>query len=181
LGSICLYLKENKKLSKNAMVSTVMSNQGLEDFLKLNKIKLFKSTVGDKNVLEIMKKENINFGGEESGHIILSDFAKTGDGIVAALQVLSILLIKKEPISKILRPFELYPQILENLDVNSKPPLNEIKGLNKKIKSLEDKNIQHLIRYSGTEKKLRILLEGKDLEHLQIEMKKLINFFKENI
>lgn len=181
LGAICVFLKEENKLTTNSMVSTVMSNSGLEDYLNENKIKLFKSKVGDKNVLDIMKKENINFGGEPSGHIVLSDFAKTGDGIVASLQVLSILLLKKDVASKLLRPFNLYPQKLHNIDVSSKIPLDKIDGFNDLIKSIEEKGVSQLIRYSGTEKKLRILLEAKSENILNKELNNIVDFLSNKI
>jgi phosphoglucosamine mutase len=179
LGALALYLKESNILSKNAIVTTLMSNQALEDFLKNNNIKLFRSAVGDKNVLEMMKKNSINFGGEQSGHIIVSDFAKTGDGLMTALQVLAYTIKhKNKSVSELLRPFKLYPSILENINVSKKPPLEKIKGFNEQIKELESKNIRHLIRYSGTENLLRILLEGKDLMTLEKKVQDLKEFFK---
>lgn len=160
------------------MVATVMSNQGLEDYLNENSLALWRSDVGDKNVLSIMKKEGINFGGEQSGHIILNDFAKTGDGLVSALQVLALLIHKGQKASEALRPFALYPQKLVNIHVKVKKPLNEIKGLEEKLSSLEALHIRHLIRYSGTENKLRVLLEAKDNKVMHQEMDALETFFK---
>jgi len=178
LGALGVYLHEQKKLKGGGIVTTVMSNQGLEDYMSENGLKLFRSDVGDKNVLEIMKKQGINFGGEQSGHIIFSDYAKTGDGLVAALQVLALLIDKKKPASELLRPFSLYPQKLVNLHVKTKKPLSEIESLSEKLAALEKEGIRHLIRYSGTENKLRVLLEGKEAEIMNKKMDEIVEFFK---
>ena len=178
LGALGVYLHEQNKLEGGGIVTTVMSNQGLEDYLSQKGLQLFRSDVGDKHVLKIMKKQGINFGGEQSGHIVFSDHAKTGDGLVAALQVLALLIDKKRPASQLLRPFSLYPQKLVNLHVKSKKPLNEIASLDKELAKLEKEGIRHLIRYSGTENKLRVLLEGKDAETMHKKMDEIIEFFK---
>ena len=153
-----------------------MSNQALEDALAKDGLKLYRSDVGDKNVLDIMKKEGINFGGEQSGHIIMHDFAKTGDGLVSALQVLALIISKKSQASKALRPFELYPQELVNLNIKHKKPLVEIEGLSELLETLDKDHIRHLIRYSGTENKLRILLEAKDEKKMNTAMKQIVDF-----
>ena len=177
LGALGVHLHEQSKLKGGGIVTTVMSNQGLEDYMSEHKLKLFRSDVGDKNVLEIMKKQGINFGGEQSGHIIINDYAKTGDGLVAALQVLALLIDKKKVASELLRPFPLYPQKLVNLHVKTKKPLSEIVSLDEKLKVLEDEGIRHLIRYSGTENKLRVLLECKEREIMNEKMDEMVDFF----
>ena len=181
LGALAVYLKSENQLKNSAIVATVMSNQALEDYLKANSIKFFRCSVGDKYVLEEMQKHNLNFGGEQSGHIIFSDFAKTGDGLLSALQVMAYVIKSSKQASELLNPFKLYPQILKNLAVDEKIPLDKIKGVDKLLKDVESKNIRHLIRYSGTENKLRILLEGKDEKVVQAEMDILVNFFKNKI
>jgi len=178
LGALALFLHESKRLRGDGIVATVMSNQGLEDILKEHGLNLYRCDVGDKNVLEIMKQKNINFGGEQSGHIILSDFAKTGDGLVSALQVLSILVTKKQPASKALRLFKLYPQSLKNIRITHKIPLNEVEGLADMLLSLDKGHIRHLIRYSGTENKLRILLEAKDSKKIEAAMIEVVSLLK---
>jgi len=178
LGALGVYLNSKGKLKGNAIVTTVMSNQGLEDYLHKNKLKLLRSNVGDKNVLEIMQREKINFGGEQSGHIIMHDFAKTGDGLVSALQVLALLIETKQKASTGLRPFKLYPQKLVNINIRVKKPLEEIDGLDAKLKALDTLHIRHLIRYSGTENKLRILLESKDDREMNIQMDDMVEFFQ---
>ncbi len=178
LGALGKYLKEKNKLLNNAISATVMSNQALEDYLKKNNISLFRCDVGDKNVLEVLQKENLNFGGEQSGHIILSDYAKTGDGLASALQVMAYIISTNKKASEAFDIFELYPQIKENIPVSVKKPLNELKDYEKILNNLNKKGIRVLIRYSGTENLLRILLEGKDTEEITQEMEKLKDFFK---
>ncbi len=178
LGALGMYLQEKKELKGDGIVATVMSNQGLEDALEAKGLKLYRSDVGDKNVLEIMKREGINFGGEQSGHVILHDYAKTGDGLICALQVLALVLDSKKDASKALRSFSLYPQKLVNLHVKEKPALETIAGLDEELKILDDLHIRHLVRYSGTENKLRILLEAKDAKVMHKAMEQIVDFFK---
>ncbi len=178
IGALGVHLNERGCLKGNGVVATVMSNQGLENYMEANGLKLWRSNVGDKHVLAIMKQEGINFGGEQSGHVIMHDFAKTGDGLVSALQVLALLLDKKEKASRVLRPFKLYPQKLVNLHVKKKVPLESIKGLDEKLKALDKEDIRHLVRYSGTENKLRILLEAKDEKLMNLRMDEMSQFFK---
>jgi len=178
LGALGSYLNDIGKLKGGGIVSTVMSNQGLEDYMISKNLKLFRSSVGDKHVLEIMKKEKINFGGEQSGHVIMHDYAKTGDGLVSALQVLALIINTKSKASDVLRPFKLYPQKLVNINIKEKKDLDSIDGLAKRLDMLDQKNIRHLIRYSGTENKLRVLLEAKDAKEMNKEMDQLISFFE---
>ncbi len=178
LGALGLYLKESGQLKGDGIVATVMSNQGLEDFMSDNNMKLHRSNVGDKYVLEIMNRESINFGGEQSGHIIMHDYAKTGDGLVSALQTLALVINSKKKASEVLRPFSLYPQKLVNLNIVEKKPLDSIEGLTEKYAALDKSNIRYLVRYSGTENKLRVLLEGKNAAEMESAMDDLTNFFK---
>ncbi len=179
LGALGIYLHESGQLKGGGIVATVMSNQALEDAMSARGLKLWRSSVGDKYVLDIMKKEGINFGGEQSGHIILHDYAKTGDGLMSALQVLALVLRSGAKASKALRPFGLYPQKLVNLHVKEKKPLDQISGLDEELATLDAKHIRHLVRYSGTENKLRILLEAKDANVMNEAMEHLRDFFKE--
>jgi len=181
IGALALHLKRRKKLLKNAIVTTLMSNKALDDFLSKEGIKVYRSSVGDKNVVEMMEKKGLNFGGEQSGHIIFSDFAKTGDGITSALQALAYLIESKKRVSEAFNLFETYPQKLVNLEVSKKPPLEEIKGLKELQESIEKLGFRHLFRYSGTEDKIRLLLEGKDLDKLESMMKKVEEFFKKEL
>jgi len=181
LGALGVYMSQQGTLKGDGIVSTVMSNQGLEDYLSTKDLKLYRSNVGDKHVLEIMNKESINFGGEQSGHIIIHDFAKTGDGLVSALQILALIINKKQKASQTLRPFKLYPQKLVNIHIKVKKDLDKIDGLSERLKELDKKNIRHLIRYSGTENKLRVLLECKDSKQMNSEMDNLITFFEKTL
>lgn len=176
LGAMGVYLKERDMLRGGGIVATVMSNLGLEEYMKENELQLFRSNVGDKFVLEIMNEKGINFGGEQSGHVILHDYAKTGDGLMSALQILALILHSGKKASEVLRPFVLYPQQLRNINIKEKKPLDEIEGLKEQLDQVEKLNMRHLIRYSGTENKLRILLEGKDAKVLDTKMKELEEF-----
>lgn len=178
IGSLCKYLNDKNILKGQACVATVMSNKALEDFLSEDNIELHRSNVGDKYVLEVMNKEKINFGGEQSGHIIFSDAAKTGDGLASALQVLALVLESNKKASEVLNSFDLYPQILHNMKVDEKIPLEQIKGLKELQEKLRAKGLRDLIRYSGTENKIRLLLEGKDRKVVEESMEELIAFFK---
>ncbi len=181
LGALASYMNDQGTLKGGGMVSTVMSNQALEDYMSSKGLKLFRSDVGDKNVLEIMQRENINFGGEQSGHVIVSDFAKTGDGLVSALQVLALMIITNQKASKALRPFTLYPQKLVNINIKIKKPLDKIAGLEEKLGDLDEKHIRHLIRYSGTENKLRILLECKDGKIMNTKMDEMVELLQKDL
>ncbi|WP_323590014.1 phosphoglucosamine mutase [Aliarcobacter butzleri] len=178
LGALSVYLKNENLLKGDACVATVMSNKALEDYLQKNKISLFRSNVGDKYVLEVMKEKGINFGGEQSGHVIFSDIAKTGDGLASALQVLALIIKSGKKASEILNPFSLYPQILHNMKVTEKIPLEQIAGLEEVLKPIRQKGLRDLIRYSGTENKIRLLLEGKNKKDVEDAMQTLIAFFK---
>jgi phosphoglucosamine mutase len=181
IGALALYLKNEGKLKNSCVIATVMSNQGFEDFLKKHKIDLVRSNVGDKYVLEEMKKHNAVLGGEQSGHVIFSDYAKTGDGLVTALQTIALILKSGKKASEVLNPFELYPQKLLNIKVSHKKPLDSIDGLKEKEKAIKEDGLRPLIRYSGTENKLRILLEGKDAKTIDRWMEELEKFFKKHL
>ncbi len=178
IGALCSYLNDEKLLKGNACVATVMSNKALEDYLTSKGLELHRSNVGDKHVLELMKEEGINFGGEQSGHVIFLDAAKTGDGLASALQVLALILKTGKKASEVLNPFELYPQILHNMKVSEKKPLDQIEGLQEILEPIRKKGIRDLIRYSGTENKIRLLLEGKNKKDVKEGMETLKAFFK---
>ena len=150
-----------KKLLKGGVIGTLMSNYGLEKFLKSQKIRFFRSKVGDRYVKEKMKKLNFNLGGEQSGHIILGKFATTGDGLMVALEVL-FSLRKGKKASELLNVFRPLPQILENIIVKDKNIVNspKCKSAIKKANKVMSKNGRLLIRKSGTEPKIRIMAES---------------------
>jgi len=151
----------SKKILKGGVVGTLMSNYGLEAFLKNKKIKFFRSNVGDRYVKEKMKKLNFNLGGEQSGHIILGKFATTGDGLMVALEVL-FSLRKGKKASHLLNLFEPLPQILENITVLDKNVINKRKCKNaiKRANRLMNGHGRLLVRKSGTEPKIRIMAES---------------------
>ncbi len=154
---------KSKGILKGGVVGTLMSNFGLEKFLKIEKINFIRSKVGDRYVKEKMKKLNFNLGGEQSGHIILGKFATTGDGLLVALEVL-FSLRKRKKASKILNVFSPLPQILENVAVKDKSVIEQIKCKNalKKANKLMNKKGRILVRKSGTEPKIRIMAESYD-------------------
>jgi len=180
LGALSVYLKEKGEL-KGGCVATVMSNVALEEYLKSKDIPLLRSNVGDKNVLDIMKKNGFNFGGEQSGHVIFSDYAKTGDGLASALQVLALIISSGKKASEVLNPFELSPQILKNIIVEDKIPLEKIDGLEDILESFREQGLRDLIRYSGTENKIRLLLEGSNKNLVESSMEKLQIFIKSKL
>ena len=178
LGALGLFMHKYGLLKGDGIVATVMSNQALEDAMATEGLKLYRCGVGDKYVLETMREYGLNFGGEQSGHVIMHDFAMTGDGLVTALQVLAMVLMTDKKASAALRPFELYPQKLVNLNVKTKKPLESIDGLADALAEVEKAGMRHLIRYSGTENKLRILLEAQDRDAMLEQMERLSDFFK---
>ena len=150
-----------KKILKGGVVGTLMSNYGLENFLRNEKIKFYRSRVGDRYVKEMMKKHNFNLGGEQSGHIILGKFATTGDGLMVALEIL-FSLRKKKKASTLLNVFKPLPQILENIYVKDKNIIHSIKSQTaiKLANKFMGNNGRLLIRKSGTESKIRIMGES---------------------
>ena len=154
---------KSKKILKGGVIGTLMSNFGLEKFLKNEKIKFYRSKVGDRYVKEKMKKLNFNLGGEQSGHIILGKFATTGDGLLVALEVL-FSLRKGIKASKLLSVFKPLPQVLENVTVKDKNIINIIK-IKKAIKTatkIMGSKGRILVRKSGTEPKIRIMAESNE-------------------
>lgn len=178
MGVLAVHLKNQGKLKGGGMVATVMSNQGLDEYLSLQGITMYRSAVGDKNVVEMMHEKGINVGGEQSGHIIFSDYAKTGDGISSALQALAYLAESEQKASEAFNPYTSYPQILVNLMVDEKRDFDSIEGLDALKEKVEKAGMRHLFRYSGTENKIRLLLEGKDEKELDLMMEECEKFFK---
>ena len=159
-------LHDEGNLKKDTVVITQMSNLALENYLRYIGISTIRAQVGDRYVLEEMRKNKWNFGGEQSGHIVLSDYSTTGDGLIAALQILSILCESNKPASEVLNIFQLAPQILKNVkfEAGRKNPLeeNSIKEfIAQKEKELNGDG-RILVRKSGTENLIRVMLEGSD-------------------
>ncbi|MBM2829121.1 MAG: phosphoglucosamine mutase [Actinobacteria bacterium] len=153
-----------KTLKKNTVVATVMSNIGLELFLKERKVKMVRAPVGDRYVVESMRAGGYNFGGEQSGHLIFLDHAKTGDGVLAALQLLAVMVESGKRIADLGKSMETYPQVLVNVRLKHRVPLEDMHGFQKAKAEFEKKMGSRgriVVRYSGTEPVLRIMAEGE--------------------
>ena len=164
LGLIGQYWRQAGRLTGDGVVATVMSNLGLERFLAGEGLMLHRTQVGDRYVAERMRASGINVGGEQSGHVILSDYATTGDGLVAALQVLAVLVGQSRPVSEACRLFDPLPQRLQNVRFNGGSPLKDPHVL-AAISAAEaelGKSGRLLLRMSGTEPVLRVMAEGED-------------------
>lgn len=156
-----LHLQEKKKLPKNTVVSTVMANFGLERHLAAKGIQLLRTKVGDKFVAEEMLQSGLSLGGEPSGHVLFFDAAPAGDGMLTALRVFDVLAERGQKLSQ--AAFAKFPQILLNVHVGRKPPLEEVAGIQTSIKAAEKElgeDGRILVRYSGTEKLCRVMVEG---------------------
>ncbi|MGQ9618187.1 MAG: phosphoglucosamine mutase [Candidatus Aminicenantia bacterium] len=159
------FMKERNLLSSNSIVATVMSNLGLELSLKREGLNIVRTSVGDKNVYNEMVKIGTNLGGEQSGHTIFLDSLPTGDGILTTIMLLNYIFFEEKPLSDLSVGIELFPQVIKNVKVREKISFSEIPGFTEemdkiKVKLGEDGRI--VVRYSGTESKLRIMIEGKD-------------------
>ena len=164
MAVIAQSLKEDGRLSQPGIVTTVMSNLGLERHLASIGLVMPRTAVGDRYVLEYMREHGFNLGGEQSGHIILSDYTTTGDGLVAALQVLAVVRRQNQPVSRVCHRFEPLPQILKNVRFNGADPLAEA-SVARAIAAGEaklGKSGRLLVRKSGTEPVIRVMGEGDD-------------------
>ncbi len=177
-------LAENT-LAGRTLVGTVMSNAGLEAAINNAGGKMIRTNVGDKNVIDEMLRNDFNFGGEQSGHLIFRDFSTTGDGLVAALQILRILKTKQTPLSKLAQCWTRFPQLVTNVKVREKKPFEQLDGVNKLVadaeKELAAQGGRLLLRYSGTEPKVRLLVEGRDQKTLASWSKKICGAIQKQI
>jgi phosphoglucosamine mutase len=174
-----------KTLAGKTLVATVMSNAGLEAALKNAGGKIIRTAVGDKNVIDEMLKHGFRFGGEQSGHLIFRDFGTTGDGLVAALQILRIMKAKGQPLSKLAKCWTRFPQLVTNVKVREKKPFEQLNGVTKLMaeaeKELKSAGGRVLLRYSGTEPKARLLLEGRDAKVLEKWSKQICGAIQKQI
>ena len=157
-------------LARNAVVGTVYSNLGLERALAGLGIQLVRSDVGDRYVVETMMREKLNLGGEQSGHLIFLDHITTGDGMLSALKVLALMRREERQLSDLSRVMERVPQVVRNVRVREKPPLEDVAGLSAQLERIEselDGEGRILVRYSGTEPVARVMLEGDDLRRIE--------------
>jgi phosphoglucosamine mutase len=148
-----------------------MSNAGLEAAITAAGGRLRRTPVGDKNVIDEMLRHGLNFGGEQSGHLIFRDYSSTGDGLVSALQILRIMKARDKSLSELARCWTRFPQLVTNMRVREKKPFDELDGLPALVaraeKDLKAQGGRLLLRYSGTEPKARLLLEGRDATALK--------------
>ena len=166
LAIAALDLLEQGALREKTVVATVMSNAGLEAAMQQAGGQMLRTPVGDKNVIDEMLRNGFNLGGEQSGHIIFRDFSTTGDGIVAALQILRIMRAKGAPLSRLAKCWTRFPQLVTNIQVREKRPFEELDTVLQLLAEAEQELKGHggrvLLRYSGTEPKARLLLEGRE-------------------
>ena len=180
-----LGMLQEGSLAEKTLVATVMSNAGLEAAIKNAGGMMLRTAVGDKNVIDEMLKHGFNFGGEQSGHLIFRDYGTTGDGLVAALQILRIMKAKGQPLSTLAKCWMRFPQLVTNVKVREKKPFEQLAGLNQLVadaeKELQSQGGRLLLRYSGTEPKVRLLVEGRDAAMLKTWSDKICGVIQKQI
>ncbi|NQZ57138.1 MAG: phosphoglucosamine mutase [Lentisphaeraceae bacterium] len=167
IAMCALDLKERGRLRNNTVAITVMTNLGFHKAMEANDINVVTTAVGDRHIIEAMRTNDYVIGGEQSGHIIFKDFATTGDGTIGALMVLALMKRTGKTVKELAQCMDVFPQKLTNLPVNEKPPIESISAIQDVIKVCEDTLYDTgrcMMRYSGTENKLRILLEAESAE-----------------
>ena len=180
------YLKEKGKLNKDTLVATVMSNLGLNKYAGNNGLELKQTKVGDRYVLEEMLKNGYNLGGEQSGHVIFLDYNPTGDGILTSLMLIRTLLEKNMPASKVCEIIKLYPQVLINAKVSNEKKFDYEKDeeIKQAIENLEKEfanNGRVLIRTSGTEPVVRVMIEGEDKDYITKKAQELVDLIEKKL
>ncbi len=176
------YMKERGMLHNNTIVTTVMSNFGLYKALEAVDIQYEKTAVGDKYVYENMVKNGHRIGGEQSGHIIFSKYANTGDGILTAIKIMEVILEKKMPLSKLASPVKIYPQVLKNVRVTSKPEAQNDPDVQAAVQSVADSlgdTGRILVRESGTEPLIRVMVEAETMEECEKHVDSVIAVIRE--
>jgi phosphoglucosamine mutase len=158
------------QLNKNTVVATIMSNFGLEEVMHRHGGKVLRTEVGDRFVMDALVQQQLNLGGEQSGHLIFRDFTTTGDGLIAALQIIAIMLRTGKPLRELRQILKKFPQVLRNVAVRKKTPFEQFDLLTMRLREAESRlngKGRVVLRYSGTESKARLLLEGLDADELQ--------------
>ncbi|MCP5533849.1 MAG: phosphoglucosamine mutase [Akkermansiaceae bacterium] len=184
LALCAIGLKEQGRLKKDTLVATVMSNLGLRESLEKHGIKLEITGVGDRNVIECMRKNGYTFGGENSGHLIFAEHATTGDGILSALQVLRMMHERNMTLAQLATVLDEFPSQLANIPVASKPDLGSLPKLQRLMKKATSEfgdHGRHLIRYSGTENKIRVLVEHREIEECRLWVSKFAAAIRDEI
>ncbi len=176
-------LQAQGRLAHDTVVATVMSNLGLERALRRIGVTMERVQVGDRYVVERMREGGFALGGEQSGHIVMTDYASTGDGLMAALQILAAVSETGKPLAELAHGLEPVPQVLEGVRVKDKPPLESLPRVTVAIdearRAVGDGRV--LVRYSGTEKKCRVMLEGDDLEVLRVHADAIVGALRQEI
>jgi phosphoglucosamine mutase len=180
MAVIAEYWADRGRLTAGGVVATVMSNLGLERHLESLGLTLTRTPVGDRYVVEYMRKHGYNVGGEQSGHIVLSDFTTTGDGLVTALQILSVVTSSGKPVSAVCNKFEPLPQILQNVRFKSGKPLDDeaVRKVIDQSKTRLGDDGRLVIRPSGTEPVIRVMAEGEDEKLVGTVVKEIVNALK---
>jgi phosphoglucosamine mutase len=182
--AICvIYMKEKGTLKGNGVVVTIMTNKGFDIAMDKENINVVKTKVGDRYVIDEMKKKGYILGGEQSGHIIFSDYATTGDGLISALQLLKVMKEKGEKLSKLAGCMKLLPQVLINVEVKKKEDIDNLKA-KKNIQDAEEKlgkKGRVLVRYSGTQNLCRVMIEGENEEEIGEMADDIANAIKKEI
>ena len=172
-------------LAGKTLVCTIMSNAGLDAAIRAAGGQTVRTSVGDKNVIDEMLREGYNFGGEQSGHLIFREYSTTGDGLVAALQILRIMRTRQIPLSKLTQCWTRFPQLVTNIVVREKRPFAEIADVETLVAAadtdLKAQGGRVLLRYSGTEPKARLLLEGRDAAALESWSKKISEVIRKHV
>jgi phosphoglucosamine mutase len=185
LMAICaLDMKARKELRKNTVVATVMSNMGFEIAMREAGIKLIRTQVGDRYILEHMLNKGYNLGGEQSGHLIFLDQTTTGDGILSALQVLAVMKKKGRPLSELAAVMTTLPQVLVNVTVEKRMDLDSVPVIRKAIADAEKKLAgkgRVLVRFSGTQALCRVMIEGPSQKEITIMANELAEMIKKNM
>jgi len=186
LSVLSKYLKNNGKLNKDTIVATVMSNLGLKKYTQNNNMEFIETKVGDRYVLEEMLKNNYNLGGEQSGHIIMLDYNPTGDGILTSLMLMKALIERNKKASEIRKDINIYPQVLVNAKVKQEKKYDyfEDKEIQAEIKKLEKEfsgDGRVLIRTSGTEPLVRVMIEGNDIKHINNKASELAKLIEKKL
>ena len=184
MGLCAVHMKNKGQLKGNTVVATVMSNMGFQRFLKERGIRLIRTKVGDRYVIEAMLEGKYNLGGEQSGHILFLDHSTTGDGLIAALQVLAVMKITGRPLSELASEVSIYPQVLVNVSVTEKKDIAsipELKGAIEKAKAALNGKGRMLIRPSGTEPKIRVMVEGQDQGQIEAIANEIATVIKNNM
>ena len=185
MAMAALDMLAQRTLAEKTLVTTVMSNAGLEAAVQSAGGRVVRTAVGDRNVIDEMLHHGFNFGGEQSGHLIFRDFSTTGDGLVAALQILRIMRANGTPLSRLAKCWTRFPQLVTNVRVREKKPFDQLDGLNQLVTEagaeLKGQGGRVFLRYSGTEPKARLLLEGRDAGVLEKWSQKICSVIQKQI